>query len=170
MSSPDRPSRRAALLGLAALPLAIGGCSFTPLYGNGTTAKANRYAFATPTNRVEQIIAQELRAALGESTDPRAPLVTLSAAPSSARVGRTSGGSVGAAYEAIVSGTITVTDRATGTGTQFTESRSASTLYEVTSQAFADQTARQDAEEKAAVALADKFRLLLLGTGPLGGV
>ena len=156
---------RPAFLALALLAGAgtLTACSFTPLYGEQSRTTLN-LAYAEPSSRLEQIIYQDLALRLGRSTALDAPLVTISASSSSRRVGRTSSGSPATTYEAIVTASVTVSapgNEPDSVKTIYSTSRSASASYTTNGQRLADQQALEDAQERAALAVAQTIRLLL---------
>lgn len=148
----------------------LSACSFTPLYGEQA---ALNLAYADPTSRLDQIIYQDLALRLGKTTTPDAPLVTVSTSTSSRRVGRTSSGSPATTYEATVTAKVSVTrqeiDVSTGemtTKTIYTANRKASASYTTNGQRLADQHAVEEAQERAALAVAQTIRLLLAANLP----
>lgn len=170
MSSSDRIRRRLLALGLL-LPL-LGGCSFSLLYGSGQTSASNEvgFAYAEPTNRYEQIIYQELAFRLGTDAGPDARLITISASMSTRRVGRTSPGSVLAAYEAVIRANLTVTSSGVDPENLLSASRFAGASYEISGQVAADRAAEQNAAEQAARAVADTLRLIVAAARNTGDI
>ncbi|MBU1174851.1 MAG: hypothetical protein KKH72_05560 [Alphaproteobacteria bacterium] len=159
--------RRRVLAAILVLPLLV-GCSFAPLYG-GTDAVGfgAGFAYAEPTNRLEQIIYQELAFRLGTNKSADAPRVKINASQSDRRIGRTSAGSVLSAHEAVVSASLIVTRGADGQQA-LSITRFTSTGFEQSGQVAADRAASETAGEKAARALADTFRLILVAASRNG--
>lgn len=163
---------RAGLLALALIaPLALASCtSFTPVYGDGGIVNAElELAYAKPTNRLEQIIYQDLALRLGKSSNPSAPLVTVKASAKSRSL-PTAGGAPVSQKQVTVTATITIAtietpataDTEAVMKTIFSASRNASADYTTGSQSLANQQAAQDAQERAAKALADTVRLTII--------
>lgn len=153
---------RAGLLALTlALPVTLAACSsFRPVYGeNGIGAERIALNYAKPTNRLEQIIYQDLALALGKDDNgPQLSVVTTSSARALTRsdVSRPS-----RQREAVVSAEITVRDVAGAV--LFSGTRSAAAGYSADGQGLADAEARRNAEEQAARELAEIIRLTLIG-------
>ncbi len=181
-----RPLAFAASLCLGAGLLAA--CSFTPLYGeNSAVGTSLDLAYAEPETRLDQIIYQDLALRLGRTRTADAPLVTVKTSRSGRRVGRTSSGSPATTYESIVTASVTVT-RQLPTSSILTEneqvsenkeeisdkksnvlysvSRKASATFTTNGQRLADQQAIIDADERAALAVAQTLRLLLAANLP----
>lgn len=169
MSSPDTKPRRRFLALIVALPL-LAGCSFAPLYGNAPAGTGTGFAYAEPTNRLEQIIYQELAFRLGKSDSPSAHLISVSASQSNRRVGRTSPGSVLSAYEAKVTASVNVSTRDAEPETLKSFSRFAAASYEISGQVVADNAATANAGENAARAVADSLRLILVAARNKGDI
>ena len=169
MSSPDTRTRRRFLALIVTLPL-LAGCSFQPLYGNAPAVTGTGFAYAEPGNRLEQIIYQELAFRLGKSDSPNAHLIKVSASQSNRRVGRTSPGSVLSAYEAKVTASVSVTTQDDEPETLKSFSRFAAASYEISGQVAADNAATADAGNKAARAVADSLRLILVAAHNKGEI
>jgi LPS-assembly lipoprotein len=169
MSSPDTKTRRRLLALIVALPL-LAGCSFQPLYGNAPVGTGTGFAYAEPTNRLEQIIYQELAFRLGRSDSPSAHLISVSASQSNRRVGRTSPGSVLTAYEAKVTASVSVKTSDNEPEILKSFSSFAAASYEISGQVAADNAASADAGEKAARAVADSLRLILVAAHNKGDI
>lgn len=148
---------------LSALALAfaaplVSGCSFSPVYGDGSALEDLDIRYAEPGSRLDQIVYQEFALRLGTASRVDAPLVTITTSASSRRVGRSSDGTPSTAYEAIVSGSAVLTD---DEGTKLISvSRKASAGYTTNGQLLADEQAREEATERAALALAQQLRLV----------
>ncbi|MEO0912182.1 MAG: LPS assembly lipoprotein LptE [Pseudomonadota bacterium] len=154
--------RRTLLSGLAAA-LALQGCGFTPLYGPNSPATRlqNSIAIAPLEGRFGFEMRQQLEARLGPADAPR---YLLDITPQLT--------SVGSAIRS--DNTITrvnVTGRAAvvltdfnGEAPLFTANLRNFTAYSTTASAFATDIARQDAERRLAIALADQIVLRLATT------
>lgn len=171
MSSPNVKTRRFVLAMIAVAPL-LAGCSFTPLYGDSENdgIAGSGFAYAEPTNRIEQIIYQELAFRLGKDTRPSAPLVTVSASTSERSVGRTSAGSVLTIYESVASATLSVDRREANPERVLSLSRFATASYEISGQVSADRFAVSNARENAARSVADTLRLILAAARKKGDI
>ncbi len=154
--------RSIGLLVALVSPLALAACSgFTPVYSNhGVTAAQVALIYDKPTNRLEQIIYQDLALRLGKSTDPNAPLVTI-VTSSKARSLPTADVSPVSQKRRTVTANITLTD--VDGKVLFSGARAVSADYTTDAQAFANQEAALDAANRAAKALADTIRLTILG-------
>lgn len=148
----------------------LSACSFTPLYGEQA---ALNLAYASPDSRLEQIIYQDLALRLGKTTTSDAPLVKITASTSSRRVGRTSSDSPATTYEATVTANVLVTKQETNASTGeietkaiYTANRKASASYTTNDQRLANQHAVEEAQERAALAVAQTIRLLLAANLP----
>lgn len=159
--------RRQTLKTILALGCAatLSACSFTPLYGdNSAVGTSLDIRYAEPNTRLEQIIYQDLKLRLGREKTANAPLVTIATSAGSRRIGRTSSGSPATTYEATVTANVTVTELDSTTGTSetiYNVSRAASATYTTNGQRLADQQAVEEANERAALAVAQTIRLLL---------
>jgi hypothetical protein len=155
--------RGALFAGAALLSVGLAGCSgLTPVYGDhGLVAEQHPFAYAKPTNRLEQIIYQDLTLKLGRTDDAQAPKVTVAATSDTRDLTRSDVSRPSDQHEAIVSADITVSD-ATGK-VIYKAKRSASALYSIDGQGLADTEAARQAAERAAGELAETIRLTLLG-------
>jgi len=152
-----RVSRLAARLALPiVLPVVLAACSFAPVYGGDPDQYAARYE--SPDSRLEQIVYQEVTARLGETSDPKAPLVAIDVSAGSIEPGPDAAG-----LRAVIK--VTEPDPAgRGPGNVIFEgTRTASASYTDSPQLLADQQARNEAAERAARDLAESVRLTLIG-------
>lgn len=150
---------------------ALAGCTATPLYQptQGSTASNAVYAksirFAAPKNRVGQIVRDtaifRLYGGSGEPADASLEGSFIVKA-SSSNAFRTSTTSVGQTSAAVitVSGTLTITDTATGETVQEFK-RSTIAAIDKNSQQFANERALLDAENRAGEQLGEQFATLL---------
>ena len=156
MSSFSRACR-AALIAIA-LVAPLAACSgLRPVYQYGE-ADAERMAvrFASPSDRVEQVIYNELRLRFTKGGDD-APLVKVSASASGRSLTEGTISTPLSQNEAIVAATVTVTS--VDGETLLSTTRTATADYTTSSQAFANQEAATDAQRRAAKLVADTLRL-----------
>lgn len=160
MSSSSRPIRIAAvLLALAVVP-ALAACSgFRPVYGDATLSGQQEVAvsYASPKNRLEQIIYQDLALRLGTSSGA-VPVVAVSVTQGSSSLASAAAGST--PREMRVTAKIVVT--APDGKVLLSKSRSQTADYTTGPQELANQQAATDAAERAAKLLADTLRLEIL--------
>jgi hypothetical protein len=151
------------LVGLG-LPLALSGCTgLTPVYGeNGLGGERVELSYAAPTNRLEQIIYQDLALRLGKAAfGDNAPVLTVNTSQSSSELTNNTITKPHVERQMLVSASITLVD--TDGKTVFSGSRSATADYTTATSALADQRAAEDAARRAAKLLADTIRLTVLG-------
>ena len=149
-----------AILALAAAGFGLAGCTLTPVYGElGISRQRLELAYAKPGNRLDQLIIQDLALRLGRSDAAGAPLVSISSSASNRTVTRT--GTVKPATQQEVTVNVSYSVAANGQVVTF-GSRSASALWASRGQVYADEAARQEAEERAARAAGETVRLSLL--------
>ena len=148
-------------LALGAAGLGLGGCTFAPVYGELGVAEGRLdVAYGKPASRLAQIIIQDLSVRLGKSTDPSAPLVSISASARSRTLTHTGTKKPVTQYETLVTVAYTVT---AGGKVVAIGNRSASAEWTTRGQVLADDEARKDAEERAARAAGETVRLAILG-------
>ena len=156
MSSFSRACRAALIAVALVVPLAA--CTgLRPVYQYGE-ADAERMAvrFGSPASRVEQIIYNELKLRFVKG-GPDAPLVTISASPTSRALTQGTITTPATQNEAIVAATVTVTS-ADG-DTLLSVTRTSTADYTTSPQAFANQEAPEEAQRRAAKLVADTLRL-----------
>jgi LPS-assembly lipoprotein len=169
-SSEPHPRPRAGrrLLLLAALPaLLLAACTVQPLYGTAPSGEAVASALShVAIDQVDNRVAQEVRNRLifllyGGAGQPTAPAykVRLTVATTESALGVTPIESA-PAYSVTVAATYEVTSLATGEIVLRTTSRG-SASYDRVNQVFANTRARLDAENRAAVVVADDIRTRL---------
>lgn len=151
------------VLGLSGT-LALAGCSgLTPVYGDrGIATERQAFRYAEPTNRLEQVIYQELVLRLGRSADSARPLVKVTTTGADFDLTRSDVARPSEARQVTVTALIEVTS-ADGRLLLKT-TRSAAAPFTRDSQALAASEAEKAAYEQAARALAETIRLTLLGT------
>lgn len=151
--------------------LCVTACTATPLYqpSQGQTASnavyAQSIAFAAPKNRVGQVVRNKVIFQLyGGSSEPANAALqgSFSVNASTADAFRTSTTSIGQTSAAVitVSGTLTVTDTATGEVVE-TIQRSAIAPIDKGNQQFATERAVLDAQNRAGEELGEQFATLL---------
>jgi hypothetical protein len=162
--SSSRLKRLAIILPLVVLPAALGACSFQPVY-SGRLAENSRLqlAYAEPTTRLQQIVYQELSLRLGKTTSPTAPLVTASVSSSGAAAPYLSvTANPNKPREVTVTATVTITARDGGKDEPTKITRTAKAQLTQAGQVLAEYAATQDAEERAALAVAESLRIAIL--------
>jgi LPS-assembly lipoprotein len=163
-SSAQRPGLRTlALLAALAAPLALAGCSgFTPVYGpQSLTSQQIEIAYASPTNRYEQVIYDDLRLRLGKAGGPDSPKLSVSATAFSADLTSKVVTTAQTPRVATVVADITLT--APDGSVLFRGKRSQTADYSTGPQIVSNNQASSDARERAAHLLADTIRLTVLG-------
>lgn len=151
---------RAAALALAvSAPVALAGCTLTPVYGDPAAARSNlALNYAEPETRLEQVVYQTLSARLN-STDTSAPVFSASVSAGASRLGVSEISSPLTDY--LVTATINYTVTQNGT-TLASGRRTGTASYQTTGQYVADDAARANAQEQAARAAAETVRLALI--------
>jgi hypothetical protein len=167
MWSPSAPRfrrivRLAPLLVALAAPLALAACSsFTPVYGeNGINAQRVEIAYAPPSNRLEQIIYQDLALKLGKTSGDGVPRLVVAASQSMRFLTDAPAAQPGMPQRVTVAANVTLYG-ADG-DVLFSGQRSAAADFTYTPQALAAQQAEADAAQRAARTLADTIRLQVL--------
>jgi len=141
----------------------LGACSFSPVYGGASTSRTTtELAYAKPSTRLEQIVYQELALRIGESASPMAPLVSASVSAVNRDVALSDSDDPNEAREVTVTATITIAPRDGRMATAIT--RRATATYTTNSQVLANRAAEQDADERAAKAVAESLRLAILAS------
>ena len=158
-------SRALWLSGIAALSVALSACGFTPLYGEATAMGLSRVAVETPDTRLGYRLRERLEDALLHDRARKAEWrldVTLE--PSRRPLGRRIDDTA-ARYEMTLVGQWTLTPLSGGEAR--TGSETVTVTYAVSDQPYAAIAAQEDAEERAAEALAQRIRLALFhAVGP----
>lgn len=158
----SRPLRAALLAAALAAPVLLAGCSgLRPVYGsNGVGQEQLAFRYAEPASRLDQIILQELSLRLGRGTDPDAPEVRISTSSGSRTLTRTGVSRPTTQREMTVNATYTVA--AANGEVLISGTRRATAQYATSGQVLADESAADDARERAARAVADTVRLSIL--------
>ncbi len=152
-----------SFIALAFLSLALSACSFSPIYGDKAFDNSNiRLSYSEPKTRLEQIIYSDLRLKLGEEAN--SDLLTIAVSSSTRSIARTGNGLPSSISEAIVTARIKIVDFNDETNIIFSGTRSAATSYSTNGQIIADKKALEDAQERAALELAQIIRLTLIGS------
>lgn len=159
----SRPLRSALFAAAISMAAVLGACSFQPVYsGRLADAAQMPLAYASPNSRLEQIIYQELAFRLGKTDLPSAPLVSVTAIPSTQASFLSVTANPSAPHEATVTASVVITPR-DGAGSQTTTiTRTAKAQYTRSGQVLADSTAETEALERAAKAVAESLRLAIL--------
>jgi hypothetical protein len=159
-------SRAALRSGLVVLALGailiLAACSgFRPVYGpTGVVNQRLAFSYADPGSRLEQIVVQELMLRLGKGGGPDAPQIRISVASGSRDLTRTDVDRPRTQKEMAVTATYSVV--AADGEVLMTGRRKATAQYETVGQVLADESAAEDARERAARAVADTIRLSIL--------
>lgn len=151
------------LLGTA---IALGACSFAPVYSSGALASQPllNLAFAKPNTRLEQVIYQELSLRFGHSEAPTAPLAQVSVSTSAADTILSQTVNPAKPVEVTATATLTITYRDGSGKAPIKLTRFATAGYSRNDQVLADREAAREAAERAAKAAAESLRLGLLAT------
>ena len=160
----SKPLRRAVLAGLVvSFGAALGACSFTPVYSGALAGQAAlELAYAKPTNRLEQIIYQDLSLRFGTAPSPAAPLATVAAVSSARDILVTTTTNPSIPVEVTVTATLTITNRSGSDIPPRVYTRAASAGYTRSGQVLADRAAAGEAAERAAKGAAESLRLAVL--------
>lgn len=165
MWSSSRTMRTAVVaLALALLP-ALGACSgLTPVYGTSqfTTGRIE-LAMSPPTNRIEQIIYQDLALHFTRAKGPGVPKLSISASGGGAQLTDTQNVVSTAQRPDVMTVTASINLVDADGEVLFSGSRSQSADYNSGSQVLANNQAANDAQIRAAHLLADTIRLSVLG-------
>lgn len=163
-----RRSRFLALIGSAALVLALGGCTgLTPVYGDLSAAApgAARFNFAEPGNRTEQIILNRLRTVFPNPAGPDDPVLSVSAGGGGHWTGISDAFEAGRPLGVNVSATVRIMR---GDEEVFSAQRTANTSYQSGGVSLADRASSEGALEVAARSVAESLRAAILaGYRPL---
>lgn len=165
--SSSSPTRRVALAAiLLGATLALGACSFSPVYSSGTLASQPllNLAYAPPNSRLEQVVYQELALRLGRSDAETAPLASVTASSSAADLALSQTANPSKPVRVTVTATLTLARRDGSTTPPVVITRKASADYTRNGQVLADNAAAAEAAERAAKAAAESLRLGVLAT------
>jgi LPS-assembly lipoprotein len=152
--------RRVPAVFVALAGLAVAGCGFTPLYGDGAGSRLSRIAVTTQDDRLGYRVREQLEDALGRDLG-QMPLWRLETAVEQSRrpLGRRIDDTA-TRYELTVIGRWTLTP--IGGGPPLSGVETVTTTYAAADQPYAAIAAQQDGEERAASELARQIRLELL--------
>jgi len=150
-----------SLFAFLAVIMLISACTFSPVYSEKSQVAKFNLSYAKPNTRLEQIIYQDLTLRLGEKSDSH--LLTIKVSNSTRAVARTSNGTPSSIREAILRANITLIDSNDSSNIVFSGIRKASASYSTNSQIIANNKALENANETAALELAQTIRLTLIG-------
>lgn len=150
--------RTAGLALVLAAPMALAGCTLTPVHGNAGQVAPLALSYAEPNSRLEQVAYQALSARFDQG-GPESPEVALRVSVGNTRLGVSATRSP--VTERMITATVTYTLVQNGV-TLASGSRQASANYHTTGQTVADDAARIGAEEQATRAAAETVRLALI--------
>lgn len=161
LSKALRPMAFAGLL--LGMGLALGACSFSPVYSGALADQPMlNLAYAKLNSRLEQVIYQELSLRFGSSSAETAPLAKVTASRSVTTEARSVTANPGKPRAVTVTATLTITKRDGTQSAPVTITRSATAEYTQSDQIMANNAAVSDAEERAAKAAAESLRLGVL--------
>ena len=160
----SRPLRRIVFAGLVlGVGAALGACSFSPVYSGALASQPLLdLAYAKPTNRLEQVIYQELALRFGSSDAATAPLATVVASSSVTTTMLSATGDPNKALEVSVTATLTIAPRDGSVTPAQSFTRTATASYSRSGQVLADNAAAAEAAERAAKSAAESLRLAVL--------
>ena len=152
-------ARAAGLALILAAPIALSGCTLTPVYGEAATAEAAlALSYAEPASRLEQIVYQTLSDRLGGQS-AGAPEFSARVSTSATRIGLSGVPSPVTDRQVVATISYRV---ANGETVLASGTRSATAGYQTTGQILADQAAQAGAEQQATRAAAETVRLALI--------
>ncbi|MET3927714.1 hypothetical protein [Devosia sp. 2618] len=158
-----RPAALGAML--LGASLALGACSFSPVYSGALAEQPLlNFAYAKPNSRLEQVVYQELALRFGSSDSETAPLARVSVSVSTDRPLMSRTNNPNKLTELTVTATLVVTYRDGRTVEPVRLSHFATAQYTTSSQVLANNVARTDAAERAAKAAAESLRLAILAS------
>lgn len=153
---------RAGIVALAGL--AVAGCGFTPMYGDGLGSSLSRIAVTAQDDRLGYRVREQLEDALGRDAS-QPPLWRLETTAEQTRrpLGRRIDDTA-TRYELTVRGLWTLTP--VDGGLPLSGIQTVTTTYAAADQPYAAIAAQQDGEERAAAELARQIRLELMRALP----
>ena len=163
MSSSSRVLSIALVVAVLALAPALSACTgFTPVYGeNGLGNQRVEVAYGHPSNRLEQIVYQDLALKLGKAEDgPGVPRVNIAVTAQLPVTDTTTATTTVAASQVTVTAIVSVVG-AEGAAL-FQGSRSIVEDFVKGGQAFSNQQAAKDAAERGARELSETIRLQII--------
>ncbi|UYN98333.1 MAG: hypothetical protein KIT02_10180 [Devosia sp.] len=153
-------SRFLVVLGAGLVSLALSGCtSLAPVYGDRSGAEAIRFNFASPSNRMEQLVLNRLRVAFPGAAGAADPVLTVRASSASAYTPKSDPFRIRDPKAEAVQATVTIRQ---GDEILLEATRSAETAYQDATLSLTDQESEIGAEETAARAVAESLRLAIL--------
>jgi hypothetical protein len=160
-------SKRLQILSFSAMALVgaplLAACTLTPVYSGRLAENANlELAFAAPTNRLDQVVIQELALRFGKS--PTAPLATVQTSASATTLVNTVTANPNKTYEVTVTATLTIEQNNDPKAKPLVLTRRATANYQTGAQILNDQSAYTEASEHAAKSAAESLRLAILAT------
>lgn len=159
----SRPLRTALTALALSSAVALGACSFQPVYSGRLAETAQMpLAYAAPAGRLEQIVYAELALRFGRTTAPTSPLAAVSLSTSTRTPYLSVTANPNTPYETTVTATLTVTPRDGAGGRPVTVTRTATAQFTRSGQVLADTAAETEAQERAAKAVAESLRLAVL--------
>lgn len=158
----SRLLRSIALALVLVAPVVLAGCSgLRPVYGEaGLVSQRLDFNYAKPSNRLAQIVIQDLALRLGSGSNPDAPEIRIAASSNERALTRTGVTKPVAQREVTVTASYSVV---TADGRELlTGKRRASANFTTSGQVLADEAALKDAAERAAREVAETIRLSIL--------
>ena len=142
----------------------LGACSFSPVYGDAMLRQASalELAFAKPTNRLEQVIYQELALRFGRSPSSQAALATVTATAAASDMVVTTTANPAKPVSVTVTATLVIAPAPGSNAAPARHVRTATAEYSRSGQVLADNAAAADAAERAARSAAESLRLAIL--------
>jgi len=142
--------------------LSLGGCTgLRPVYGeHGLNAERIALSYGEPSNRIDQIVYQELSLRFGPDAGPGAPRVDITTYVGAGGLTRSANPNALALQEATVGATAVITDP-TGAVKPIVLTRKASAQFTTNNQTLANNSAFTEASERAAKAAAESLRLAI---------
>ena len=160
-------SKRLQILSFSAVALVgtplLAACTMTPVYSGRLAENPNlELAFAAPTNRLDQVVYQELSLRFGNS--PTAPLAKVQTSASGTTLVDTITANPNKTYEVTVTATLTIEQNNDPKAKPLVLTRRATANYQTGAQILNDQSAYTEASERAAKSAAESLRLAILAT------
>jgi hypothetical protein len=144
----------------ALLPILTACSSFSPVYGDAKSPAVLSFNFTPPSNRLEQIIINELSLVFPATPDEASPTLNVSAATANTSAPMTAAVIVGRIVQTRVVATVTIAQG----GSLFTVTRFADAGYKAGDLVPVDLASATGSEETAARATAEALRAAILST------